>query len=120
MVKGSAGDAVATLGLREVPAVRVEASEALALMAWAAASGGAHGRRRGMATGRFESWWALAGLVGLDETWPPPGDELGDLSGELHWYVWHPPLAESGWSLHLAVEDPVEQLAWAISAVDSG
>ena len=33
-----------------------------------AASGGAHGRRRGMAPGRFAAWWAVAALAGrLDD-----------------------------------------------------
>lgn len=120
MVEGTAGDAVATLGLQEVRAVEVEPTTALAVMSWAAASGAAHGRRRGMATGRFESWWTLASLVGLDDTWPPGGDELGELAEELNFYAWHPPLPESGWALHLAVEDPVDRVAWAISAVDAG
>jgi hypothetical protein len=29
-------------------------------MGWTAASGGAFGRRRGAAAGRFGAWWALA------------------------------------------------------------
>jgi hypothetical protein len=120
MVEGSAGDAIATLGLNAVSGARVTAAEALASMAWAAASGGAHGRRRGMATGRFDAWWALASLAGLDEPWPPSSSALGEAAGELDWLLWKPPLPESGWSLHLAVEDGSENLAWAISAVDAG
>ena len=42
-------------------------------MAWTAASGGAHGRRRGMAAGRFSAWWTAAALTGL----------LDDLAGAI-------------------------------------
>ena len=38
-------------------------AEALAWLAWAGASGGAHGRRRGNAIGRFGAWWVLAALA---------------------------------------------------------
>jgi len=120
LVEGRAGDAVATLGLRDVPAALVPPGAALAAMAWAAASGGAHGRRRGMATGRFDAWWALAALTGVDDPWPPPSGILGRAASELQWFLWHPQLPQSGWSLHLAVEDPAEGMAWALSAVDAG
>ena len=120
MVEGDAADAVATLGLDRVAAAEVEPATALALMAWAGASGGAHGRRRGMAAGRFEAWWGLAALTGLDEPWPPHAEDLGFAAADLRWYVWRPRLPESGWSLHLAVEDPAAGLAWALSAVDAG
>jgi hypothetical protein len=40
-------------------------------MAWAAASGGAHGPRPGAAAGRFAAWWAAATLTDLHADWPP-------------------------------------------------
>ena len=50
-VRGSAAGAVGALGVRRARAVEIDAADAMAHMAWAAASGGAHGRRRGMAGG---------------------------------------------------------------------
>ena len=95
------------------------AEEALALMAWAGASGGAYGRRRGMARGRFEAWWCAAALAGLDSDWPPAVDELGEAIHELGWWRFDDGTAPSGWHLQIAVEDPLDGLAWALSAGDS-
>lgn len=124
-VEGSALQAVHALesvrdGAHLAP---LTAGEALALMQWAGASGGAHGRRRGGAAGRFAAWWAAAALAGL--SWPPSPDvtfseELGGAVGELRWWRWRTGTAEGGWVLRLAVEDPVDRLAWALDAVDAG
>jgi len=92
------------------------ADEALAVLQWAGASGGAYGRRRGGAAGRFSAWWAATAVAGLD--WPPDPGELGEAVGELDWYRWSPPGAETGWVLRLAVADPLDGLAWAVEAVD--
>ena len=89
------------------------------MLAWAGASGGAHGRRRGMARGRFEAWWCAAALTGLDTGWPPPVDELGGAIGELDWWRFDDGTPPSGWHLQIAVEDPLDGLAWALSAGDS-
>jgi hypothetical protein len=87
-------------------------------MGWAGASGGAHGRRRGAAAGRFNAWWALAALGDLTDEWPVPPDDLGALASELRWFWWdaHEPLM--GWMLQLAIWDESEGLAWAIGARD--
>ena len=42
---------------------RSTAAEAVAWLAWAGASGGAHGRRRGAAAGRFGALWLVAALA---------------------------------------------------------
>ncbi len=98
------------------------ADEALSLMAWAGSSGGAHGRRRGAARGRFEAWWCAAGLTGLlddrGQAWPPGPDELGEAAGGLGWWLWASEPAPTGWHLNLAVHDPVAGLSWALSAGD--
>jgi hypothetical protein len=86
-------------------------------MAWAAASGGAHARRPGGAAGRFGAWWTAAALGGLD--WPPDPDELGDVISELRWYWWDAHEPVTGWQVRLAVWDPAEGLAWALSATDA-
>jgi len=39
-------------------------------------------------------------------------------ASELRWVLWDPGDAVGGWALHLAVEDPQDGMAWAISAVD--
>lgn len=117
--EGTAEDAVALLhDASDVHWAEVDPHDALALMAWAAASGGAHGRRRGAAMGRFGAWWAAAALTGMLEDWPPDPDELGRAVAELRWCRWQPSAAVRGWSLHLAVEDPADGLAWAIAATD--
>lgn len=118
-VQGSAEEAVAALGHRRVRWAEVAAGHALAAMAWAGASGGAHGRRRGAALGRFGAWWALAALAGVLDDWPVPPADLERAAGEIRWARWHPDGAARGWSLHLAMEDPDENLAWAIAATDS-
>ncbi len=117
-VEATAEAAVGALGHREVGWAEIEPAEALAAMAWAGASGGAHGRRLGAATGRFGAWWALAALAGMLDDWPAVPEDLGDVASALRWARWHPLAPALGWSLHLAVEDPHTQLAWAIAATD--
>jgi hypothetical protein len=120
-VEGDAAAAVAALG---APALRLGPlgpAEALALLAWAGASGAARGRRRGAARGRFDAWWAAAALCGLDLaiTAANGGPELlGAAIGELRWYWWDAGEPDTGWTLRLAVEDPLDGLAWAVSATD--
>jgi resuscitation-promoting factor RpfA len=117
-VDGDLFDAVATVADTPVGLAEVTPEQGLAWMAWAGASGGAHGRRRGMATGRFNAWWAAAAVCGFGAEWPIDPDELGEAVGELRWALWRPEAAAVGWQLHLAVEDPTEGLAWALSATD--
>jgi hypothetical protein len=117
-VEGDAGSAVAALGHTRVGWLDVEAGEALARMAWAGASGGAHGRRRGASVGRFGAWWALAALAGRLDDWPVPPPDLGEEAARLRWALWHPLGPALGWELHVAVEDPDDGLAWAVEAAD--
>lgn len=118
-VEGDAYSAVAALGLRSGRAVEITTADAMAHLAWAAASGGAHGRRRGTATGRARAWWALTTLTGLDEHDEVDPDELGAAASELTWIWWDANEPETGWNLHLAIEDTVDGLAWALSAQDA-
>jgi hypothetical protein len=90
--------------------------EAMGLMGWAGAAGGAHGRRRGAAAGRSAAWWAAAALTDLD--WPPDPDELGEALNDLRWYRWEPKQLAGGWHLHLAVASPHDGWAAAIAAED--
>lgn len=118
-VEGDAPTAVAALGPPGARVAELTPDAALAHLAWAGASGGAHGRRRGMAAGRFAAWWAVAALAGLSEAWPVPAPGLGEAAAELRWFAWDAGEPATGWSLHLAVEDPGEGLAWALAATDS-
>ena len=121
-IDGDAASAVAALpaitGADGMRMAEVPAAQALAVMAEAAASGGAHGRRRGMAAGRFGAWWAVAALAGQLDDWPFEPDELGRAAAALRWYRWDAGGPSSGWSLRLAVEDPDFGQAWAIDAAD--
>jgi hypothetical protein len=94
------------------------AADALAWAAWAGASGGAHGRRRGAAVGRFGAWWLVAALAGVVDEWPIAPGEVGALAAELQWFAWDRAAPGIGWELRLAVADPGEGLAWAIEATD--
>ncbi|HEY7137814.1 MAG TPA: hypothetical protein VIB48_22355 [Acidimicrobiia bacterium] len=118
-VQGCASDAVGALGARRARIGAIDTAGALAHMAWTAASGGAYGRRRGAATGRFDACLTAATLVGLDDPWPPDPGALGDAIDALGWYLWDAGEPVTGWSLHLAVEDPARGIAWALAATDA-
>lgn len=106
-VDGSALQAIATLGPPAARVAEVPAADALARVAWAAASGGAHGRRRGAAVGRDLAWrlgdTLAAGIGRIDE---------------LRWFLWDDTLPAVGWNVSIAVDDPDEGVAWAIAAHD--
>jgi hypothetical protein len=118
-VDGGVAEALGALGLRRARVVELDPATAIAWLAWAGASGGAHGRRRGAASGRFGAWWTLAALGDLIDDWPIPPDELGALASELRWYRWDAYEPALGWNLQIAVEDPDEDVAWAILARDA-
>lgn len=119
---GNALAAIAALGARARELVELTPSTAVAIMAWAAAGGGAHGRRRGAAPGRFGAWWALAALGGLTDNWPVAPDHLGEVLHQLRWYAWGGGEPATGWALRIAVEaeaGPRKGRAWAITATDA-
>jgi hypothetical protein len=117
-VEGDGPTAIAAI-LRDEPAMAtpIDGSDALALMAWTAASGGAHGRRRGMAAGRATAWWTAAVLTCLSDEWPPWPDDLGEAIAEMEWWMWSTS-GETGWTCRLAVSDPDVDLGWALDARD--
>lgn len=117
VVSGTAWEAIRTLGPHRVRAAEINTATALAVMAWTGSSGGAYGRRRGSPVGRMLAWWALAGLLGVDDVDDP--DALGVEAAALRWILWDPGDQIGGWAFHLAVEDPEDGLAWAVSAVDA-
>ncbi len=119
VVAGSELEAIRAMGPRRARIQAVSLTQALASMTWTGASGGAYGRRRGTPVGRALAHWAVATLVGLDDDWPIALDELGEAGSELSWFLWDPGEQIGGWGFHVAVSDPADGLAWAVSAVDA-
>lgn len=118
-VEGDHLDAIRAIGPKRARLAEITLQQAIGVMAWTGASGGAYGRRRGTPVGRALTLWALAVLAGLDDEWPTDSAELGRAGAELEWYLWDPGDAVGGWRFHLAVADPRDGLAWAVSAVDA-
>ncbi len=117
-VEGSVRGAIGSFGLKRARLAEVPAGVAMSWMAWLGASGGAYGTRKGGAAGRASAWWTLAVLTGLDEQWPD-FEGLAEAAAELNWYVWNDLAPDTGWVVRLAVEDPLDGLAWALMAVDA-
>ncbi|HLF61183.1 MAG TPA: hypothetical protein VI980_08400 [Acidimicrobiia bacterium] len=114
-----AGDhlaAIRSLGATVGRSAAIGAAAGLAWMGWAAASGGAHGRRRGAAAGRHLAWWATS--VMADLRWPCSPEDLGSAASRFGWFWFDDGSPGTGWALRLAIEDPDTGLSWAISAVD--
>lgn len=117
-VDGTIEDAIRTLGPHRVRMAEVSLQTALEAMAWAGASGGGHGRRRGTPVGRAGAWWVLLELLGYDEV-PEEVSLLGEEASDLRWVLWDPGDRVGGWNLHIGVEDPIDGAAWVLSAVDA-
>ena len=105
-VDGSAFDAIAALSSGAARAAEVDAATALAQLGWAGASGGAHGRRRGAASGRDLALGCLTALGGADR--------LADLS----WWMWDDGAPLTGWHLFLAAANRTAGRAWVLRATD--
>ena len=115
-VEGGAAGAVAALVPGSARLVPLLLPEAFATMAWAAASGGAHGRRRGGAAGRAAAWWLGHAVTGLE--FPAGADELEFHLEELSWFAFDDDRPATGWHLRLAVENAGEGWAAAVDASD--
>jgi len=116
VVDGDAIGAMSELTFGELRAAPLRTEEALQRMAWAAAGGGVHGRRRGAALGRSLAWFVAARAAGTN--WPVTPDELADALGHLRWFYWDEGEPEEGWVLRIAFEDPEHGLAAALAATD--
>jgi hypothetical protein len=86
ITEGDALGAASQLTLDGLRMGELSAAEGLQRMAWAAASGGAHGRRRGAALGRFLARYVSALLA--DVGWPPSRSEFGEVLSGLRWFRW--------------------------------
>jgi hypothetical protein len=114
VVEGDALAAASQLAFTTLRIGPLERAEAMQRMAWAAAAGGAHGRRRGAAFGRFSAWYVTSVLCGYQ--WPVAPEELAD--DHLRWFRWDEGEPEEGWVIRIAVEDPVDGWSAALAATD--
>jgi hypothetical protein len=115
-VEGDAIGAASQLTLDTLRVGELTPGEALQRMAWAAASGGARGRRRGAALGRFLAWYTAALLSGWE--WPVDPARLEASLARLRFYRWDEGAPEEGWVLRLAIEDPNDGWGAAVAATD--
>ena len=118
-VEGGVSEALASIGAVRARGQNITPADAISLITWAGSSGGAHGRRRGMASGRYSMWWCVVALAGLTDEWPLKPDEIGDITSEFTWWQWDAYEPRSGWRLQIAVEDPTDGVTWIINAVDT-
>lgn len=129
VVEGNEAAALIALNLDEIEGSGVvditplTSEQALHWLTWCGASGGVHGRRRGMASGRFSAWWLLAALGGLIDDWDSLHD-TGELStalartlDSLSWSRWRTP-HRFAYELSLLVHNTDEGITIALSASD--
>ena len=116
VVEGDAAQAASHLLLERLIVGPLTTEEAIQRMAWAAASGGAHGRRRGAAFGRFLAWYT--GALLSDLAWPLDPAELGRALNDLEWFRFDEGDQEEGWVLRIAVTDPEHGWSAALAATD--
>lgn len=95
--------------------VEVTAKSALANLAWAGSSGGVHGRRPGLARGRglLRSALGVLGDIELNDD-----SAFGKYVDELRWFTWDPERTSEGFSLAVAIEDPVDGVTFGIYCTD--
>jgi hypothetical protein len=123
VVEGDLGTLAAALGRQSIRASALTPHQALQWLAWCGASSGSHGRRRGAAAGRFNTWWIAAALSGSTARWDEWRDigalprELGSSIGRLEWYRIEGTERHS-YELNLVAVDCEEELAIGLLAHD--
>ena len=118
LVNGPIPAALGALGIASPRIGMLEPTHALAWLAWAGASGGAHSRRRGNAIGRFNAWSLVAALTEMNE-WPMDSSLVRDALRSLQWCWWEGDVPATGWRLQLVAYDPSRERSWALHATDS-
>lgn len=120
-VDGDACAAIRCLGSsKEARLAPLSPQEALLRLAWAGASSGSCGPRRGLAAGRDAAWHAAGAIAGFDPHDPIDPDDFGEALEELRWFWWADHDVNHDRVLRLAVDDPIDGVAFAISAVETG
>jgi hypothetical protein len=119
VTEGGTEEALGAIGVDSARVTDVTPADALAHLAWAAADGGAKGRRRGAASGRGEAWWLLAVFLGVEDPWPVDPGEMGGLVPNLECCLFENDEAPTaGWGLGLILVDRDEGLSCALVARD--
>ncbi|MDQ4065750.1 MAG: hypothetical protein M3161_06860 [Actinomycetota bacterium] len=116
IVEGDAATAISALAFGELRMAPLTTAEALQRMAWAAASGGVHGRRRGAALGRSVAWFVASLATGTG--WPVAAEDLGAALEHVRWFYWDEGGPEEGFVLRIAFEDLEHNIATALAATD--
>jgi hypothetical protein len=116
-VAGPPSAVLATLGRTRAEVRASTVPDLLGLVAFAAASGGVHGRRRGGAAGRAQAWWLARTATGLDRTDGVPVDDLEFALEDLELLELRSD-ASAAWRLELAIGAPGGEWAVAVSALD--
>lgn len=116
---GDAPSALGAIGIASAHLRHLTSDNAMAWMAWAGASGGAHGRRRGAATGRFSAWWMLAALDHSLDSWPISTSQASEIAEQWTWWWWDVNEPATGWQLQLVAHNATTNQSWAISARDA-
>jgi len=105
VVRGSAQDACCAVLEGRADAVRagaIDVTTLLRLLAFAGASGGVHGRRRGGAAGRSLAWWVVRCATGLDRVAQLDVEELEFRLEDLERFAFRVP-EEASWRLEIAL-----------------
>lgn len=123
VVDGEPDRVLAALGVGNARLTPLSTDQALSWLAWCGASGGAHGRRRGGALGRFGVWWMLAAIGGFTDEWDELrrrgqlGDECADVAMSTSWFRFDDGTG-SGYDLSMVTHDPDENISIALVARD--
>ena len=122
IVEGGPAHALGALGYSDIATEisPVGFSDAWLALTWAASTGGAHGKRRGVATARSDVWWLFAHIAGIADEWPSDPDECGQIAQTCEYYAFrNDKTPTDGWGLHLVIVDPDEGLSVALRAHDA-
>ena len=120
VVEGSVHDALYAYKIEHAELVELSTAQAFALISWAGASGGAHGSRRGMATGRFSAWWLCAALTDTIDDWPLSASESAQAFTALQWCQFQGANDDdTGWNVQLVAHDPSHNISVCMSAHDT-
>lgn len=126
IVEGDEAAALAAQGCTSADGVDItslSSDQAIQWLTWCGASGGVHGRRRGMASGRFGTWWLLAALGGVIDDWDhlhhcgELSATLADIARTMSWSRWRT-AHRHAYELSLLAHDHQEGITIALSASD--
>jgi hypothetical protein len=118
LVDATALDAARTVAPDLTLARPLAVPDLFALLAFAGASGGVHGPRRGGAAGRGAAWWVARVAAGAVAGSPLDPDELEYRLEDLELLSFSTP-GTAAWRLQVAIADPATGAAAAVSAVEA-